>query len=75
LARQVFEENEAQRNRRRAIKDVRQQSFELAAIRRKKAMDFRKQKVCDYLVDFYRFYTGRLSFGAAAVGGQYSCEG
>jgi len=45
LARQVFEENEAQRSRRRAIKDVRQQSFELAAIRRKKALDFRKQKL------------------------------
>ena len=44
-ARQVFEENEEQRSRRRAIKDVRQQSFELAAIRRKKAMDFRKEKV------------------------------
>lgn len=45
LARKVLEENEEQRNRRRAIKDVRQQSFELAAIRRKKALDFRKEKL------------------------------
>jgi hypothetical protein len=50
LARQVFEENEEQRSRRRAIKDVRQQSFELAAIRRKKAMDFRKEKVRGHLM-------------------------
>lgn len=47
LARQVFEENEEQRHRRQAIKDVRQQSFELAAIRRKKAMDFRKEQLED----------------------------
>lgn len=45
LAQHVLSENEEQRNRRRAIKEVRQQSFELAAIRRKKAMDYRKEKL------------------------------